>query len=80
MIDWRLAGIPKECSEKDIVGVYDCKDGIKKAVIGNLGGGFKILNSDRAEESCPVVAPQYITETCKKAAEEGYCADKNLCE
>ena len=60
--------------------LYTCKDGYFKLVYNNIGGGIKLLKPGQQAVECPVVAPDAMSEECKKMLEEGYCSEENLCE
>jgi len=55
----------QSCGGKDVYSVEICGDFVK--IISNLdGGGVKYISYDNSELVCPVVAPNSISEDCKK--------------
>ena len=66
---------PKQCDDKNVIGVYNCTNGTIKVLFKVLGAGFTLINKDGQQISCLVVPPQYIKEECKGLD----CSEKNLC-
>jgi hypothetical protein len=56
------------CSVENVVSVYVCGEYIK-TVSRLLGGGVSYHQLDVESFSCPVVAPEYVSESCAELAD-----------
>lgn len=66
------------CGGENIANVYICGDYIK--VVSLLpGAGSTFYRSDLTEVQCPVVAPDSMTEECRKLTFEPDCEEKEIC-
>ncbi len=66
------------CNKENVANVYVCGDYIK--VISLLpGAGSTFYRSDGTEVSCPLVAPDSMTEECKKLTFEPGCVEIEVC-
>lgn len=68
------------CDEPDVLAVYECQGGETMVVSELVGAGFTIVRADGTEFTCPMVAPEDLSQECLDIFREGYCSEEDLCE
>jgi len=67
------------CGMSDVSSVQLCQGGRLKVVYDTPGKGFDIVGADGKTEKCQVLPPEYMSESCLEATENGFCQNGSVC-
>lgn len=70
---------PVYCEDENVDAVYECGDGSTKVVSTLLGAGYTVYKPDGTSFSCPVVAPEHMSDECTSFQENVQCSPVNIC-